>query len=103
MRVHLETEPLTLKERQAEALYRVAQEALHNALRHAGADNIWIRLMRNGQEVKLSIEDDGRGLAKEVEYGLGLRSVKMRAQSLGGRLELTSSQGLRLEVTLPNG
>ena len=102
VRVHLETEPLTFSDAHAEALYRAAQEALHNALRHAGADNIWIRLLRVGQEVKLSIEDDGRGL-DEVEYGLGLRSIKARAESLSGRLELTSSEGLHLEVTLPHG
>ena len=95
----------TLSDSHAEALYRAAQEALHNALRHAGAENIWIRLTEIGQEVVLSVEDDGRGLSKEVEYGLGLRSMKARAEALGGRLELTSpnpSKGLRLEVTIPH-
>lgn len=102
VRVHLETEPLPLSDPHAEALYRVAQEALHNALRHAGAQNIWVRLERSGQEVRLSVEDDGRGLG-EVEPGLGLRSMRARADALGGRLELiSSSKGLRLEVTLPH-
>ena len=104
VRVHLETEPLVLDEPRAEALYRVAQEALHNALRHADAQNIWIRLTRIGQEVVLSVKDDGRGLNEEPRYGLGLRSMKARAEALGGRLELTSpssSKGLRLEVRIP--
>ena len=105
--VHLETHSIELPERHAEALYRVAQEALHNALRHANAQNIWMRLEKLGREVRLSVEDDGRGLAEEVEHGLGLRSMKTRVESLEGRLELTShpgfNRGLRLEVILPHG
>lgn len=77
-----------------EALYRIAQEALHNVVKHAGANQARIRLTsltpRPGappQAVVLAVEDDGRGFdprAATVETGLGLTGMRERATSLGG-------------------
>ena len=102
--VHLETEPLELDPRQTEALYRVAQEAVHNALKHAGARGLWLGLERRGPDVVLSVADDGRGLSDGAgEGGLGFETMRARAASLGGTLEVSNRPrgGLRVEVTFP--
>ena len=66
--------------RKEAALYRVAQEALHNALRHSGAQTICVRLARAGPRVTLDIKDDGHGFVAEVPSGgLGLASMRERA------------------------
>ena len=104
VRVHLETEPLELPDAHAEMLYRIAQEALHNALKHAEAENIWIRLERMPGGVRLSLDDDGKGLDEEPVYGLGLSSMASRAETLGGVLKLVhrARGGLRVEVEVPH-
>ena len=71
-------------------LYRIAQEAVHNAIRHGKARNIGIRLDRTGALVALTIRDDGSGLPEEglLHPGMGLRNMKYRASMLGGSLTL---------------
>lgn len=103
VKVHLELEPLELEREQVETLYRVAQEAVHNALKHAGAAQLWLRLERQRAEVALIVEDDGKGLGEEAPPGLGLQSMRARAERLGGSLALTPRErgGLRLEARLP--
>jgi len=88
-----------------EAAYRIAQEALHNALRHGAPAEVVVSLaMRNGSVV-LSVADDGRGFDPVVNGGgrrLGLASMRDRARAIGGRLDVTSRPGggttVRLEV-----
>jgi signal transduction histidine kinase len=85
---------------------RIAQEALQNALRHAGARRICVRLARLNGVLALEVEDDGVGFVPEDPQlrsrRLGLTSMEERAQSLGGRLEIRSSPAagttVRLEV-----
>ena len=103
VQVHLELEPLDLSREQTETLYRVAQEAVHNALKHAEARHIWLRLERRRGAAMLSVEDDGKGLGEAQPPGLGLPSLRARAERLGGSLTLTPRKGggLRLEVRLP--
>lgn len=102
VRVHLEAEDLPLSGAQSEAFYRVAQEALHNTLKHAGAANAWLRLGRTRDGVYLLVEDDGRGLGA-VAPGLGLTSMRSRAEVLGGRLELRERKphGVWLRLRIP--
>ncbi|HEU4324495.1 MAG TPA: ATP-binding protein [Roseiflexaceae bacterium] len=89
------------------ALYRIAQEALHNAQRHASATLVEIELdFRVHGEVQLRISDNGVGLPAShaaQPQGHGLRNMHNRVQPLGGTLEITSQpyQGVRLWVTLP--
>ncbi|HTY58952.1 MAG TPA: PAS domain-containing sensor histidine kinase, partial [Bacteroidota bacterium] len=96
------------------ALYRIAQEALANVARHSGAHNVTVRLTHAGGDVGLLVEDDGRGFdaagvrAKQrPNQGLGLISMKERAQMFGGSLYLTSAQGqgtrIHVEIPLHNG
>jgi two-component system sensor histidine kinase UhpB len=90
------------------ALYRLIQEGLTNCSRHAGAGRLEISLRRGqsaaGDEVMLSVQDDGRGadLAAKTS-GFGLSGMRERVEMLGGRflVESESGAGLRFEAHLP--
>ena len=89
-----------LDERQEAALYRVAQEALHNALRHAGAGRIAIELSRSPRRVILEVTDDGAGFAAGAPEGLGFASMRGRAAAVGGTLTIRSAPGAGTTVRL---
>lgn len=75
-------------------LYRIAQEAVHNAIRHGKARNIGIHLGKAGSLVTLTIRDDGCGLPPggPPGQGMGLRNMKYRASMIGGSLTLENAQ-----------
>lgn len=102
--VHLEMEihPLPRRpEREVEqACFRIAQEALTNALRHAGASAIHLALEDDGDGLRLSVDDDGRGFEPARARGLGLVIMRERAQSAGGRLRIDTSPGGGTQVRL---
>ena len=75
----------------AHHLYRIAQEAVANALKHAKPSRIDIALARRGPSVELLIRDNGRGFGKSAQVGLGLRLMKKRAELIGGTMEIRSS------------
>lgn len=76
------------------AFFRIAQEAVHNALRHAQARRIQIRLSASQRELALLVEDDGVGFKpRKVKPGLGLLTMHDRARTIGGRLEIFSRRG----------
>lgn len=81
-------------------VYLVAAEAVHNAVRHAGADRIDITLRRRGDEVELVVSDDGRGLPGVPTPGIGLVTMRERAAEIGARLDLDASAGGGLAVRL---
>jgi len=88
-------------------IYRVAQEAITNALRHSGAERVELRLQA-GERVELSVADDGRGMPAELPADTaGIAGMRERAELVGGRLELRSAPGegteVRLSVPLPQG
>lgn len=74
-------------------LYRIAQEAVHNAIKHGRPQEIRIRLTRVGDGLELSVHDDGRGLRPDddSEQGFGLRIMRYRAGLIGGELCIDSS------------
>jgi two-component system NarL family sensor kinase len=86
-------------------LYRMAQEALSNVVRHANADQAVLRLTITPTQAELVIEDDGRGFdpLQLAEGHFGLIGLNERARLLGGRLNLNSSpgQGTRLTARVP--
>ncbi len=78
----------------AQHLYRIAQEALSNAARHAHAGRIAVELRGSERELTLRIEDDGAGLPPELPAGgMGMRTMAYRAQILGGDLTVTPAPG----------
>jgi signal transduction histidine kinase len=76
-------------------IYRIAQEALSNALRHARARQVELALAASEQELRLEIRDDGCGFdpADRRAQALGLVSMEERAQALGGCFEVRSTAG----------
>jgi len=85
------------------AFYRVAQEALHNALRHAGATKVSVRLSRTPRRVTLDVCDDGHGFVTEAPSGgVGLASMRERAAAAGGALTIRSGpSGTLVRMTVP--
>jgi signal transduction histidine kinase len=84
-----------------EGLYRIAQEALNNCLRHAHARHLTVRLRRENSRATLTITDDGMGfdpLAVREHGGLGLSDMQERAAQLGGWLRLLSQPGAGTQV-----
>ena len=75
------------------AAYRIAQEALTNVVRHAGARSCAIRLSVGDDALDLEVADDGRGLPAGRGRGVGLASMRERAEELGGSLELLDRPG----------
>ncbi|MFF4405313.1 GAF domain-containing sensor histidine kinase [Streptomyces sp. NPDC001262] len=94
---------------QEEALLRVAQEALHNALRHSGAGTVEVTLARCGQGAALRVADDGQGFdpsaVRRAGRHLGLVSMRDRAGGVGGRLTVVSEpgKGTTIEMEVPGG
>ncbi|MEK9522079.1 GAF domain-containing protein [Streptomyces sp. adm13(2018)] len=94
---------------QEEAVLRVAQEALHNALRHADAARVAVALTRAGQGARLTVTDDGKGFdprtVRSAGRHLGLVSMRDRAGGVGGSLTVTSApgEGTTIEMEVPGG
>jgi len=85
-------------------LYRIAQEALTNALRHAAAANITIELVYAARELRLRIADDGKGFdAANITVGFGLSGMRERAHRIGAELKITSARdsGTEISVVMP--
>ncbi len=84
------------------AAYRIALEALTNVHRHARATHCTIRLSADDHQVRVNVQDDGRGLPPMRREGVGLASMRHRAESLGGALEVRSgSDGTSVTAHLP--
>ncbi|MGV9244262.1 GAF domain-containing protein [Streptomyces sp. NPDC003710] len=94
---------------QEEALLRVAQEALHNALRHSGAERVEVALEKRGPGAVLRVMDDGSGFephaVRRAGRHLGLVSMRDRAGGVGGTLTVESApgKGTTIEMEVPGG
>jgi len=86
-----------------EEVYRVVHEALNNALKHSGAGSVFVSLLGDGEWVQAEIVDDGRGFdvpSAAGGGGVGLASMRERAEVLGGSLEVVSAPGKGTKVLL---
>jgi len=97
--------PAEIDQNVALCLFRVAQEALGNAVKHSDAGHIWVDVTGGPSTVALTIADDGKGFDVNgpPNAGLGLISMRERVESVGGVLEIhaTPASGTRLTVTVP--
>jgi signal transduction histidine kinase len=89
-------------------LHQIAQEALNNALKHAHAGKVQVRLRFGGAATCVEVEDDGVGFdlaAMQARGGLGLPGMRERVQKIGGRLKIDSApgQGTKVSVEVPTG
>ncbi|SOD99492.1 sensor histidine kinase [Blastococcus haudaquaticus] len=87
------------------AAFRITQEAMTNAIRHAGAEHITVRLAGEGASVGIEVVDDGRGCPGDAPAGLGLQSMRDRAAELGGTCRISDAPGggTRVTAVLPLG
>lgn len=85
------------------AAYHIVLEALANVIRHAQAQRCIITLQIAKEQLKLSICDDGKGLSPDHVAGVGLRSMRERAEELGGvfTLGVSTSGGTQITAHLP--
>ncbi len=93
-RIHLDlpSDLVMTDPQRAQVLLRCAQEIITNSVRHARANNLWIRLTTARGGLAMSARDDGRGVS-EVQAGHGLRGMSERLLALGGKLEIESGRG----------
>src|SRR5262249_33694318 len=88
-----------------EALYRIAQEAMNNTVKHARATRIDVVLARGPDGLALDVRDDGAGFDPGGHFAghLGLRSMQERMAGIGGRIEIESAPGAgtRIRATVP--
>ena len=98
--IHIEisAEDLNIPDETALVIYRIAQEALHNAIQHADASEIALRLTQYPDRLRMTITDDGRGIANSsdlrrfvAEGHFGLAGMRERAAMIGGHLEVQSA------------
>jgi PAS domain S-box-containing protein len=90
---------LTLDAAATTHLYRIAQEALTNAVRHARATQVSVVLGARGRRVVLTIADDGDGMRSDGGNGMGLRIMRYRAQMMGGELAISDGAPRGTRVT----
>lgn len=98
-RIHCRVEcpaPITIEDREAAAqLYRIAQEAVNNALKHSQGSRVTIQLLQRNGLIQLRVRDNGRGFPSNPRpgQGLGLQVMRHRANLIGAELELKSEPG----------
>jgi len=87
------------------AAYRIAVEATTNAIRHARARHLTLRLTIEGKDLLVEVEDDGRGLPSELVPGVGIISMRERAESVGGQLSFSTGEsgGTTVRAVFPGG
>lgn len=95
---------LSFDPRASIGLFRICQESLTNVARHSGAKNVWITLDCIGENLRLAILDDGKGLNRIIRTNtLGMLGMEERAMMMGGSLEIKNNLygGVAVEATVP--
>ena len=96
-------EPLRLDERRSSAVFRILQESLTNAARHARATHIKVSLEVAGGQLRVRVQDNGRGFVAPGWHTFGLTGLRERALSVGGSAHIASQPGVgtTVEATIP--
>jgi signal transduction histidine kinase/HAMP domain-containing protein len=97
-------ESMQLSSQVEQELFRLVSEALNNALKHAGASQVYVTIRLEAEHLVLEVQDNGASFDPDQEYaGMGLQNMHQRATALGGRLEISShlGQGTCIRVQLP--
>lgn len=104
--IHLKVDPIETNAFEAElaiTLYRIAQEAINNAIEHSGASSIFVRLLRRGENVRLTIKDDGRGFlpaSAGIWAKTGIQGIHERCAHLDGTVSIDSQPGKGTEISV---
>ena len=104
--IHLKIDPHEANALEAElaiTLYRIAQEAINNAIEHSGASGIFVRLVRRGENVRLTIRDDGKGFlpaSAGIWTKTGLQGIHERCAHLDGTVSIDSLPGKGTEISV---
>jgi len=105
MKVRVEADDVSedLPDEHRTCVYRVVQEALHNATRHSGARHVRILVRQLAGQIEVVVTDDGHGFEPRQEKGMGILGMEERVRHLGGALHIESApgQGTRLSFELP--
>jgi len=97
---HSDLKNLKFDEDEENALYRIIQEGLTNAIRHGKPTKIWITLEKEGSELTLIMKDNGVG-AKEIVNGFGTRHIMERVEILHGTVSFDGSEGFVIDARIP--
>ncbi|MDO4649073.1 MAG: sensor histidine kinase [Eubacteriales bacterium] len=95
-----EVKNLRFDEDEENAIYRVIQESITNAIRHGNASRIWITMNKEESDIILQIRDDGIG-CKNMKSGFGTKHIKERIQMLGGTVAFDGSNGFVVNARIP--
>ena len=91
---------MRLSQDEEDAVYRIVQESVTNAIRHGHATEIDVQLSGENRRLSIVIQDNGIGCEK-IELGFGLRHMRERLRLLGGSLRVDGKKGFRIEATIP--
>ena len=85
------------------AAFRIIQEAVANVIQHANATNCHIRIEIEDTKICLTVDDDGHGMYSNSHTGIGLLTMRERAEELGGTFQITANEygGTQVKVQLP--
>lgn len=97
---HSEVSNLKFDEDEENAIYRVIQESITNAIRHGNASQIWVHITKEQEELILQIKDNGTG-CKEIKYGFGTKHIMERIDMLNGAVKFEGNDGFTVTVRIP--
>ncbi len=100
VKVHAENVSENLPDEVKVCVYRVIQEALNNAQRHAHAKNVLVELTQSGDATRVRITDDGSGFDAKRTRGMGLLGMEERVKRLGGAINIDSRPGAGTTITV---
>lgn len=100
IRLDMQQTDLRLSQDEEDAVYRIVQESVTNAIRHGHATEIDVCLSCQERRMSIVVQDNGIGCAK-IEQGFGLRHMRERLRLLGGSLRVDGTNGFRIEADIP--